>query len=104
MKNHIRNIHSKDENYSANLDPRTPVEIRENNAESEDKNEIDAIEAKLSIDLSKVDEKLSSSKGKKVLLYSKKRFSCNICGKMLLCKQSLKRHLKIHLGLKPHKV
>ena len=95
MKNHIRNIHSKDENYSANLDPRTPVEIRENNAESEDKNEIDAIEGKLIIDLSKVDEKLSSSK---------KRFSCNICGKMLLCKQSLKRHLKIHLGLKPHKV
>ena len=102
MKNHIRNIHSKDENYSANLDPRTPVEIRENNAESEDKNEIDAIEGKLIIDLSKVDEKLSSSKGTKVL--SKKRFSCNICGKMLLCKQSLKRHLKIHLGLKPHKV
>ena len=96
MKNHIRNIHSKDENYSANLDPRTPVEIRENNAESEDKNEIDAIESKLSSDLSKVDENLSSSK--------KKLFSCNICGKMLLCKQSLKRHLKIHLGLKPHKV
>ena len=91
----MRNIHSKDENYSANLDPRTPVEIRENNAESEEKNEIDAIEAKLSIDLSKEDENLSTSK---------KRFSCDICGKMLLCKQSLKRHLKTHLGLKPHKV
>ena len=88
-------MHSKDENYLANLDPRTPVEIRENNAESEDKNEIDAIEAYLSSELSKVDENLSSSK---------KLYSCNICGKMLLCKQSLKRHLKIHLGLKPHKV
>ena len=98
MKNHIRNIHSKDENYSANLDPKTPVEIRENNAETEDKDEIDAIDAideKLSSDLSKVDEKLSSSK---------KRYSCNICGRMLSCKQSLERHLKIHLGLKPHKV
>ena len=95
MKNHIRNIHSKDENYSAILDPRTPVEIRENNAESEDKNEIDAIEAKLSSELSKVDENLSTSK---------KLFSCNICAKVLLCQQSLKRHLKIHLGLKPHKV
>ena len=88
-------MHSKNINYSANLDPKTPVEIRENNAESEDKNEIDAIEAKLSIDLSKEDENLSTSK---------KGFSCNICGKMLLCKQSLKRHLKTHLGLKPHKV
>jgi uncharacterized Zn-finger protein len=95
MKNHIRNIHSKDENYSANLDPWTPVEIRENNAETEDKDEIDAIDEKLSSDLSKVDEKLSSSK---------KRYSCNICGRMLSCKQSLERHLKIHLGLKPHKV
>ena len=90
----MRNIHSK-ENYSANLDPRTPVEIRENNAESEEKNEIDAIEAKLSSDLSKDDENLSSLK---------KCFSCNICGRMLSCKQSLQRHLKIHLGLKPHKV
>ena len=88
MKTHIKNMHSKNINYSANLDPKTPVEIRENNAESEDKNEIDAIEAK-------VDEKLSPSK---------KGFSCDICGKMLLCKQSLKRHLKTHLGLKPHKV
>ena len=87
-------MHSKNINYSANLDPKTPVEIRENNAESEDKNEIDAIEAKPNY-LSKVDEKLSPSK---------KRFSCDICGKMLLCKQSLKRHLKTHLGLKPHKV
>ena len=89
-------MHSKNINYSANLDPKTPVEIRENNVESEEKNEIDAIEAKLSSDLSKVDEKLSPSK--------KKLFSCDICGKMLLCKQSLKRHLKTHLGLKPHKV
>ena len=88
-------MHNKIINYSANLDSKTHVEIKENNAESEDKNEIDAIEAKLSIDLSKVDENLSTSK---------KRFSCDICGKMLLCKQSLKRHLKTHLGLKPHKV
>ena len=91
-------MHSKNINYSANLDPKTPVEIRENNAETEDKDEIDAIDAideKLSSDLSKVDEKLSSSK---------KRYSCNICGRMLSCKQSLERHLKIHLGLKSHKV
>ena len=87
MKNHIRNIHNNDENYLASLDPRTPVEIRENNVENED-------------------EKVVENEGKKVVEISSptNKHSCNICGKMLLCRQSLKRHLKIHMGLKPHKV
>ena len=56
MKSHIKRTHSKIINYSANLDSKTHVEIKENNAESEDKNEIDAIEAKLSSESPKLAE------------------------------------------------
>ena len=95
MKNHIRNIHSNDENYLASLDPRTPVEIRENNVENEDKKMVE-----------NEGKKVVENEGKKVVEISSptNKHSCNICGKMLLCRQSLKRHLKIHMGLKPHKV
>ena len=57
-----------------------------------------AVEAKLSSDHKslwnkKVDEKFSPA-----------TYTCIICGKMLSTKQSLQKHLKIHTGVKPHKV